>query len=261
MRKYVASFVHAAKGFAAFRMNFVMRTVFLLFTVWLTVTLWRAIYAENGYSQEAFALVAWPLLFARMISLSLTNIHTELANDIRTGNIALQIGKPYHFIAFKLMGSLGRIAYPLLINSITMLGVGFLLIGGFYPGFSVAALVLCLLLVGNGIVIDWFVKFIIAGLAFWVHETKGILIVYHRLLMFLGGVMIPFDLFPGWIRAVAGFLPIQYAVNLPSQTMVVFSAQAFAQLLGMQLFYIAVLWIITGTVYRMGVKKLHVNGG
>ena len=54
---------------------------------------------------------------------------------------------------------------------------------------------------------------LIVGLsAFWLEDTSGLYLIYTRLTMILGGMLIPLDLFPGWLKNLVVYLPFPYLV-------------------------------------------------
>lgn len=106
--------------------------------------------------------------------------------------------------------------------------------------YSIKNVLLATIVILLGIIIDWFVRFSISLMAFWINEVKGILTIYQRVLMLLGGVMISYDIFPKWLQSIGKILPPNYIVNLPAKLCVSPTINGFKQLLFSQLFYITV---------------------
>ncbi len=261
MKKYIKNFKSANKEFWMYKTNFIIRSFFLLFILLVTYALWKAIYAENSYSSSEFRQLIWYLFLTRTISMCLTDIHTEIISDIRTGRIIVCMNKPYNFIFFKLYGSFGKIFSPSIITFALVFILGSGLTGTFFSNISFSGIICSLFLVFNGILIDWFIKFFISILSFWVNEVKGILLVYNRLILFLGGVMIPFDILPNWLKQISVYLPMNFIVNQPANVFVNYNNNSFFRILFGQIIYIIVLLCITFIAYKRGVKHVSINGG
>ncbi len=100
-------------------------------------------------------------------------------------------------------------------------------------------------------------------LAFWFEDTSSFYLIYSRLLMIIGGVLIPLDVFPGVVRRVALALPTNLIIYGPSRLFVGHGASAAEvwRLLGSQAVWLAILGAGLSSLYRLGVKRVNVQGG
>jgi len=53
--------------------------------------------------------------------------------------------------------------------------------------------------------------------AFWIEDTSSIYLIYTRVSMILGGLLIPIDLFPDTIGAIARALPFAAMIHGPAR--------------------------------------------
>ena len=77
-----------------------------------------------------------------------------------------------------------------------------------------------LLFLPVSLVIHFSFTMCIALLAFWFEEVQGFHLIYTRLLMTLGGMMLPLEIFPESVERLAHVLPFQAVIYLPAKMMV-----------------------------------------
>ncbi len=139
----------------------------------------------------------------------------DVANSIRTGQVASDLSKPFDYYAFWLSQDLGRAAYHLLFRTIPTYAVGMLLFGLGLPTDPIAwvgflASLLCAALV------TFAFNFLVNLSAFWMLDTRGPAMVAGIFTMFFGGLLLPIAFFPDWLRAIAEALPFQAMMYVPT---------------------------------------------
>ncbi len=79
-------------------------------------------------------------------------------------------------------------------------------------------------LVAVAVAAGWAIDFCISALiglsAFVVEDVTAFQWVYHKLVLVLGGVLIPLDFMPGWLRSVSLALPFAYTTYVPARLFV-----------------------------------------
>ena len=111
----------------------------------------------------------------------------------------------------------------------------------------------------------WLIDFCFASLiglaAFLVEDVAAFDWIYQKLLFILGGMLIPLDFFPGWLRSVSMASPFAYTIYGPARLFVDPGIRRFFDLITGQLIWLAVLTIIVTVSYRRGIQWLTINGG
>ena len=99
-------------------------------------------------------------------------------------------------------------------------------------------------------------------ITFWTTRVGAIFELYFALELLLSGRLVPMSLMPEWVQRVARYLPFQWALYFPIESLVgrLPPAQLLAGL-GMQ-----VLWIVLGiaavkVVWRLGIRRYTAVGG
>ena len=71
----------------------------------------------------------------------------------------------------------------------------------------------------------------------------------------------PITLFPGWLQDFASWLPFSMMIYKPARLAIEFSWASWADLSIQQFGLVLLMGAVTQGVYRLGVRRLDVNGG
>jgi len=84
--------------------NFLSKNIFLVFILFIYLMLWKNIYSQKGSIVGGLTLnqMIWYLIVTELVTLSRTDIHIQVNEDVKTGNIAYLLNKPYNY-AFHIM--------------------------------------------------------------------------------------------------------------------------------------------------------------
>lgn len=243
--------------------NFLSKNVFFIFIMFIYLMLWRTIYASKGTDTVGgltLNAMIWYLIFTELVTLSRTDLHTQVNDDVKNGNIAYLLNKPYNYVLYCFSYFVGEIGVKLLSNGLVGVIIG-LIYAGALEGFSMAHapfIVLSLLL---GCTINFFIYLTLALTSFWFEENSAFFWIYSKLVFTLGGMLMPLELFPKWLQDISHYLPFAYVTYVPARLAVDFSFADFIRQFPVQLLYLAVFFTLSMVLYRKGAKSLNVNGG
>lgn len=260
--KYFYVFKISIANHLVYAGNFIIRNFFFVFIVYVMLLLWKSIYGEGQGLVAGLSLnqMIWYLIVTEVITLSRSNIFSEVSEDIKKGNIAYLLNKPYHYIYYSLANALGEIGTRLLTNTIIALVIGFLYVGPLVQ-FNSRNLPLILLSILLGVLLNFFIYINLALTAFWLEENVAFMWIYSKLVFTLGGMLIPLELFPEWLESVARYLPFAYVAYGPARLTVSFSMTNLISTVSWQVGYLVVFTVLSTLIFRRGVKVLNVNGG
>ena len=185
----------------------------------------------------------------------------DLAERVKTGDIATDLARPVHPLWTGLAADLGRALFHFLYRGV--------------PPFVLGALVFDLRLPTDGVVWAAFAISIVLAVcasyafrvvynlaAFWLLDSRGPMIIATTLALFFSGFVIPVRFFPDWLEAVAYATPFPSMLALPID---VFVGQVDGvELLGtlaMQAAWAAALLGAAYGIYALGTRRLVVQGG
>jgi ABC-2 type transport system permease protein len=259
--KYWAIFKTQLISAAAYPLDMAARSLSIVLFMIIFFGLWRATYAAQGTFRIAGLTLRdtlWYLMLAETIVLSRPRMAQQIAAQVKDGSIAYLLNKPYSFLLYQAAASLGDSALRMLFNGLAGGIVVWLLVGP-PPAPWGLPLVLVAMMMG------WLIDFCVAGLlgltAFFAEEVAAFEWIYNKLLFLLGGMLIPLDFFPDWLRRLAHALPFAAAIYGPARLFVSPSLSAFGALLITQLAWLVGLSLLLALAYRRGTAYLSINGG
>lgn len=215
----------------------------------------------GGYDAGSIGAYVW-LSQALLGAVLFTDTGVELGERVRNGDIAVDFLRPVDLQLATLAGDLGRATCTLLPRGLPTLGVGVLVYGGLALPDTPWPYLLGLVSVLLGVAISSLALFATSLIGFWVVETRGLRTLHQTAGSFLAGLFVPVHLFPGWLGAVAAATPFPSVLQAPVDVLSgrVTGAAALG-VVGVQLFWVAVVAAAGRLLLAAGRRKLEVQGG
>jgi ABC-2 type transport system permease protein len=190
-------------------------SVFGLIYSYAYLALWRANPTAGGYDASDAVTYVW-LGQALLMTVALWGGGTtdDLAERIRTGDVAIDLYRPVGLISWYLAADLGRSAYHLLTRGLGPTFIGLLLFDIRLPESGAAAIGFAVSLV-LAVVVSFAIRFLVASTAFWLLDQSGLRVMSGAFAIFFSGMMLPLNLFPGWLGTLAAALPWAAFIQVP----------------------------------------------
>jgi ABC-2 type transport system permease protein len=185
----------------------------------------------------------------------------DLADRIRSGDVAVDLYRPVNLLGWYLAADLGRAAYHLLTRGLAPTVVGWLLFDIRWPGTPAAALGV-LVSIPLAVVVSFAVRFLFAASAFWLLDAQGARMLSAVLALFWSGMVLPLVIFPDALRTVALALP--WASYLQTPADIWLGKRTGWDLvvgLGAQVLWALVLLGCCQLVLRAATRKVVLQGG
>ncbi len=196
---------------------------------------------------------------AEVLATSLPPLTRRIDQEVRSGQLAYLLGRPCSYLLYHFAQYLGERLVRLSINAVVAGLLALILVG--LPHFTWMGALAFPLVGFLAISIDFLAYFGIGLLAFWTEDTQSFTLIYNRLVLVLGGVLIPLEIFPEPLRTIAQALPFSAILYGPSRTLVRFELDRFAWLLAQQASILIVGGIILFAIYRIALRRVNMNGG
>ena len=212
-----------------------------------------------GYDPAGLSTYAW--VSQGLIAVVMIFGWTELADRVRTGDIAVDLARPIDLQLSWLAADIGRAGWALLSRAIVPI-----LFGAVFYGFHVptdpAAVALLPAAVLLAVCISFACRFMLNLLAFWLTEIRGLVLLYVLVSGLLGGHLVPVQLFPGWLQAVAYATPFPAMIMAPIDLVTgqAVGVTALTHVLA-QLAWAAGLMLAGRAMLAKATRKLVVQGG
>ncbi len=243
--------------------SIIMRFFGFTITMLILISLWNFIYSggDNVINGYTFNEMIWYLLLAEIITFgSGSKVATdEVRNCIKSGNIAYQINKPYHYVIYIIFKYIADTFIRFIMFLIIASALG-LIFAGPINGFSIKTLLVAIPIFFLAVLITGMVRILISLLSFWVEDSTPFQNVYNKFILMFG-VFFPMEMFPLFIQKILKFSPIYGVSYGPAKLIISYNFNLFKEVILSQIIIIIVVSILLAIIYRIGVKKLNVNGG
>lgn len=239
--------------------------------VWLLTTtmplvmlgLWTSVAHEAPFRAWASRdFVAYYLVTLVVRNLTSNWVAWQIAEEIRTGAVSGRLLRPIHPFAGYLGTHLG--AVPLRALAVAPVVIIIALSSAratlATDGGHLAALALAL---AGAWVLTFAIFLALGTLAFFLDKPMGIIEVYFGVFAILSGYLIPLELLPGWVRAIADVLPFRSMLGDPVAIAIGRAGSvgdAFA-LVARQWAWAAALLAIATAAWHRGVRRYEAYGG
>ena len=265
MNKYLSicrtSFKQESKTIA----NSFTAVVSFVVIIYIFQQLWQFIYGGsggstviNGYTVE---MMLWYMIMAEvmMYAVKARGVTKAFSNDIKSGKIAYQLNKPYNYYAYQVFSQAGVFLWKLLFLIPTAIIMGLVLLGPI-SNFSIAYVMPLLISLFLAVLLTCIIYGTVGLLSFWIEEATPFTWIIQKFQM-LFGLFFPPEFFPAWLQPIINYSPVYAMMSGPCKLMANFSWELFYKVSISQVSYI-VLFVALGLfMYKLGTKKVNVNGG
>jgi ABC-2 type transport system permease protein len=261
LRKYGAVGATQIRSRWAYVGERLLSNFFLAVIMYVFVQLWRATYGGTGAVIDGLSLtqMIWYFVATEAIQFSLPRIHALMETEVRSGDLALRLNKPYQYLGFHVAAFLGDAVIQLVAALPVAAGVALLTVGPI--SIPLLAIPVILFVWVTTLLLHFAWAAIIGLSAFWMEDVSGLYLILDKIKWVLGGFLMPIALFPAWLQRVAGVLPFQFMFGQPARLLVEFSWARAGSLLAGQAVWLVIMFALLYGVYRLGVRRVDSNGG
>lgn len=233
---------------------------FLVLLLFVFTRLWTAAAQRGDLGDWTPARLVLYLLVTELVTLSPGWVHQGIASRVRSGDLVTDLLRPVDWVAWEVSSAAGSAAVRLLVLAVAGMPALVLLTG--MPRIDPRGLLVgALVLVPLAVLLDCCVRILIGLLAFWFEEATPFYWIWQKLAFTLGGLMLPLDLYPDWLRTAASCLPFSALLFQPARAVVAFDAAqawgAAATLAG----WLLVAWLSLVLAFGRASRRLQLNGG
>ena len=263
MRKYMVIYRSVLMEHLQYAGNIALGFISYFMIIFILIQLWDYMYASpdeliSGYTKEQ---MIWYVMMTEMIWFGArsSTVTRQASTDIRGGNIAYLMNKPYHYTLYILAKYTGEWSIQLPMFALLSAGMGILMVGKL-PDFHWLTLLLVIPCIVLGITINAVFKLCISLLSFWMEDSNPFQWLYDKLILVIGTIF-PVEIFPASLQPILKLTPIYTVCYGPAKLIVDFSAGKYVEILSAQVLYLLAGCVLMFFLYAKGVKKLYVHGG
>ena len=263
MKKYLYVFKSEVMTNFQYVFNLLFGFVGYAIMLFILYNMYKYLYSDpseliNGYS---YSQMIWYVLLTEVMwsSVGGRKLCRKITEDVKSGNIAYNISKPYSYIGYILSNHMADVVVKgIFYFAISIiLGVAFL---GALPNITLVQLVFVLISCLLANVISIFILTFIGLFSFYIEDSGPFYWVYSKLILVFSTIF-PIEYFPKVMQPILKLSPAYVVSYGPAKLYVDFSWNNLAVILFAQIIYILITYLLCSLIYRKGVKKLSVNGG
>jgi len=268
MKKYWHVINIGIQNNLTYRFNFLARSVFGLIPLIAILYVWKTIYSGNGSGSKVgdytlAEMISYYLLTTIVDALTAVNEDDwQIAADIKDGNISQFLLKPIDYLWYRLCLFLsGRLTY--LAVAVAPLTLFILYLRHYFvlpPDWT--ALICFLFSTILTALLQFFMSYAMAMLAFWVLEVSTFIFILFAFEYLASGHLFPLDILPRGLEQVLFFTPFPYQMYFPvSIYMGKTAGSDLAIGLLIQGAWVLVAYTVARLAWRRGIKKYSAVGG
>lgn len=231
--------------------------------IFIFLNLWNYIYSDpseliNGYNRNQ---MIWYVIITEILWMSLggRKLCAKISSDVRSGNIAYNINKPYNYIEYCLFNHLGLVTIRFFLVGILGMVLGSIFLHTF-PYLTILEFLGVLLSCVLANIINILLVTSIGLISFFIEDANPFFWLYSKLILIIGTIF-PIEFFPSFLQPMIKLSPIYVVSYGPAKLFVDFSLHSFIEILIAQGIYLGIGFAICHGIYKKGVRRLNVNGG
>ena len=219
-----------------------------------------AVLAERGTvaGYDTATAVAYVWLGQGLIAVVLLWGAPEFSDRVRSGDIVVDLGRPWDLPTALLAVDIGRAAAAVGIRLLPPIAFGAVFFPfrwperlGTWPLFVVAVLL--------AVVVSFGIRFLLNTTAFWLLDARGVLAFWGVTGGLLAGLVVPLAWFPDWAQQVLWWTPFPAMLQGPIDVFIERGDQV--AVLAHQLGWAVVLLLAGRVALARGSRRLVVQGG
>lgn len=247
----------------AYRLNYVSGILTYIIYTGGYYFLWAAVYGDRvslggmtATQMTTYLAVSWMTR-----SFYFNYLDREIADEIKTGLVAIQFIRPYNYLLGKLTGAFGEGIFRLLFWMLPGMALATLLfpvqLPAMGPTYAVWALSGLMAFLVNALFNMGF-----GLLTFFLHSAQGLRWAKGLAIDLLSGLFLPIHFYPDWMQQIIQYLPFQSIAYLPNMIFTGnLTGPAAWGAIGEQAVWVGLLLGANALLWRRARRYLVVQGG
>ena len=235
------------------------RMGFYALILFIFARLWSVVLARSPIEGIDANNFVWYLAITEWIVLSVPLLYQDIEDDVIGGGLVYRLTRPIPYVVARLSEAVGDLAVRMLALGMFGFGLAWAYTGsipfGWPGGLAVAGLGLaagCLTLVFYAS---------IGMLAFWIHDTRPVYWMWQKASFVLGGLIVPLELYPPWLRSIASASPFAALLHGPGRIALGGPLESALPVAVRLIGWTVVATLLAWCIYRRGLTTVTVGGG
>ncbi|MBM7564929.1 ABC transporter permease [Paenibacillus sacheonensis] len=215
MNAYLALTWMSFKNRKVYKLNVFFRVCSSVLLIVVLREIWTAVYGSgaSGLTVTLADMLTYSVIASIIRTLIPSDFHYDISQRVQTGDIVLDLQKPWSYLAMTFFRTLADLLFGLVYVVIPIAAASLLLFPIGVPTGAQAVWFVLSGLLGYGIAFS--LTFLVGLLAFLFTEVGGFGMIKSTILEICSGAMIPLWLFPAGAAKVLELLPFQGVFSIP----------------------------------------------
>ena len=174
--------------------------------IFVFLNLWNYIYQDpdkliNGYNMNQ---MIWYVIVTEILWMSLDGrkLCKKISNDVRSGNIAYNINKPYNYVEYAFCNHMGMVIIRFIMVTILGITLGLIFLHTF-PSLTIFGGLVVLVSCFLGTTINMYLVIAIGLISFYIEDSNPFFWLYSKMILVIG-TLFPVEFFPSFILSLGG---------------------------------------------------------
>ena len=235
--------------------------LFLSVILFIFHRLWSLVAGEDGLAGGfTVAQLTTYLLVTEVVVMSPGHVQQRIGEDVRSGAFTIALLRPLSYVQWEVARSAGATA----ARALTLAAAGFLTLLALdaLPVLDPRGVILGFgLMVPAALLVELCARIGIGLAAFWMEESQPLFWIWQKLVFVLGGLFLPLELYPDWLRAVCAWLPFRALLHGPGRTVTAFEPHAALSDALVLAAWAAAFATGLAALEAVGRRRVQANGG
>jgi ABC-2 type transport system permease protein len=247
---------------ATYKVQYWMGLFNALLGLLIGVAIWTAAYGDKSMIDNITKgqIVTYVVLGALMRTMLSMNEYL-IDSKIRSGEIAVDLLKPYKFLGYVFSQNIGDMVFNIWTKVTPVLVLSFLIFPIVLPVEAYQAVFFFISLI-LGFFVLYVFNLIFWLSAFWFHQTWSLITIKNAIILLLSGATIPLWFLPEQMEKVLSYLPFKDIYFTPLS--IYLGKMPVEKILNAclsQLVWIAALSVVAWLMWRKAQQRLVIQGG
>ncbi|WP_117161177.1 ABC-2 family transporter protein [Paraliobacillus sp. X-1268] len=245
-----------------YRFDFYISILASILVILVQINVWEALYKGNSVDSASLKqMITYVLLSSIIFSLTRSEAGNKIGRKVEDGSIISDFTRPVNFRSYLFAEDLGNNFFQVLFISLPAVTIVSIFFGFSWEGDLVTLSIFLLSLV-LGVIISFYIKYIIGMFAFWLETSWYIPFFVGAIFELFSGSTIPLWFFPDWLSAISSLLPFRLIFFEPISIFLnKYSYVDSFSIICTQITWLVLLVIFEKILWFNAQKKVVIHGG
>lgn len=262
MRLYLEVLKKAFQENYMYRTNSYLSIISTCLSVFIMISVWDALYQgrESVNQASLYDLINFVIISVFLNSFTRSDMGKKVARKVADGTITNDFIRPVNFKYFMFADTMGANLFRAVFQTLPIILLACLFWKIHIPGFT--NLVLFLISFFLGVLIIFYIHFIVGLFSFWNHNANLTFMIYFTAVELFGGTFVPLWFYPEWLYKIATLFPFHLVYFQPINIYLEkISYSGAMEIIWAQLVWFLVLFLFEKLMWRFASNRIEILGG